>query len=452
MLAAAEPAGGLELSFGLDAAAVQRRLATLAGASAASWAATPKRFYRFRTEGFIEPANHDGPPLLAVRGNVPGPAPSKETLREGARAGGEYLLRHLAANGRFAYEYATTADQPRGDDYSLPRHAGATYFLAQLYGSTRDPAVAAGAKRALAFLEAQAPPGCRRPDRACVGGVEDSRVDLGASALALLAAVEYARTTGDATFQPWAKRLAAFLRFMQKPAGDFCHRYEPASDRRDEHTRLLYYSGEAAFALARFGAPADALRGALDHLTGPQYGHLAGQFFFLEDHWTCMAAEAAWEVLPPDRRARYARFCEDFAAFLRRTQFSDGEAITRAQPDFAGAYGFTPLLPPHGTPVGSRSETAISILAMAERRGAPERVKAALRAQILAGMRFLLSHQITDDAAWLMPNPEAARGGLLMSDVNRFVRIDFVQHACSAMLRAADLPSREARDPFRVPK
>jgi hypothetical protein len=55
-------------------------------------------------------------------------------------------------------------------------------------------------------------------------------------------------------------------------------------------------------------------------------------------------------------------------------------------------------------------------------------------------MRFLLARQINDDSAWLMPNPGAARGGLLMSDVNRYVRIDFVQHGCSAMLRAADLP------------
>ncbi|HZS39745.1 MAG TPA: hypothetical protein VFF06_23090, partial [Polyangia bacterium] len=60
------------------------------------------------------------------------------------------------------------------------------------------------------------------------------------------------------------------------------------------------------------------------------------------------------------------------------------------------------------------------------------------RAQILAGMRFLLAHQLDDDAAWLMPNPEAARGGILMSDVKRYIRIDFVQHSCSAMLRAAD--------------
>ena len=38
-----------------------------------------------------------------------------------------------------------------------------------------------------------------------------------------------------------------------------------------------------------------------------------------------------------------------------------------------------------------------------------------------------------------MANPDAARGGFLMSDVKRYIRVDFVQHSCSAMLRAIPL-------------
>ena len=63
----------------------------------------------------------------------------------------------------------------------------------------------------------------------------------------------------------------------------------------------------------------------------------------------------------------------------------------------------------------------------------------ATREQIALGMQFLLDHQIRDDNAYLMANPEAARGGFLMSDVKRYIRVDFVQHSCSAMLRAIPL-------------
>jgi hypothetical protein len=159
---------------------------------------------------------------------------------------------------------------------------------------------------------------------------------------------------------------------MQKPDGDFCHLYDPVGDVRDMRTKLLYYSGEAVFALAKlqrlvgprdadYRRLGDAVDRGLDYLTGKSYDFLAGQFFFGEDHWTCMAVEAAWDGLAaqPARRERYARFCDQFAAFLRRSQFTDQDSVTQGQPDFVGAYGFSPFLPPHATPVGSRSETTL---------------------------------------------------------------------------------------------
>ncbi|HEX6836260.1 MAG TPA: hypothetical protein VF334_06780, partial [Polyangia bacterium] len=308
-----------------------------------------------------------------------------------------------------------------------------------------------GARRALDFLVKRQPNFCGHPARSCVANPDLRGADLGAAAMALLAVGEYVKVTGEPGEMPWARRLAAFLLFMQKPDGDFCHLYNAQTDKRDEKTHLLYFSGEAAFALAKLAAlvgPADpdharwvaAVDRALDWLTDAQYANLAGQFYFGEDHWTCMAADAAWDALPPAHREKYARFCDGFAAFLRRTQFTPRDAIAQAQPDFVGSYGFTPFLPPHATPVGSRSETTISTYDMQQRRGRAQSDEGrATLEQIRLGMQFLLDHQIRDDNAYLMANPDAARGGFLMSDVKRYVRVDFVQHSCSAMLRAIPL-------------
>ena len=177
---------------------------------------------------------------------------------------------------------------------------------------------------------------------------------------------------------------------MQLPNGDFRHIYWPDRDLREENIRLPYYSGEAALALARLAALpetppelaaryAEAADRALTFLTGPYYDFFVGQFVFAEDHWTCLAADALWDRLSDDHRRRYTDFCDHFVGFLRDMQFSDEEAITRDQPDIAGAYGFSPILPPHDTPVGSRSECAISVWrngtsgssARASRRHAP---------------------------------------------------------------------------------
>ena len=454
VLAAHAPVPAMEFTIGLDSAAVVRKLASLSGLGPRDWARTQKRWFRFRAESFVEPtpAHRGAPPLPVVRGNVPGPPVTRETLHAAAVAGGRYLLHHLSPDGRFDYEYFPGIDQSlSGSDYSLPRHAGAVYYLAQLYGVTRDPALLDGVGRALSWLSSsQQPPGCDEPARACIGTLDQREVDLGSSALTLAALSEYERVTQDHAHAKWARRLAAFVVFLQRDNGDFRHLYDPRTQKINEQSKQLYYSGEAAFGLAkRLQLPdldatesatlSQALDRGLDYLTGENYGHLAGQYFFLEDHWTCLAADAGWDHLPVAHRERYADFCDQFAAFLRRTQFVEGESVVTAQPDVLGAYGFSPLMPPHATPVGSRSETTISTYQMAKRRGRSPEALAETRRQILRGMGFLLAHQIDDDGAYLMAAPDAARGGLLMSDVARYVRIDFVQHACSAMLRAIDL-------------
>jgi hypothetical protein len=452
-----QPTQAMEFEIGADTEAIEWQLRRELALDDAAWSRARRHLYRLRTDAFIEPArapaSDSGAALPVVRGLVPGPPLSRENLRAAAIAGGKYLLRHLYEDGHFGYEYLPALDQdaPFGLDYSLPRHAGAVYYLAQIYGATRDPAFKEGAVRAMRFLQARAAGACGRADRACIAGPDMRTTDIGSAAMTLVAIAEYAGNTGDVSVLAWGRRLAAFLLYMQKPDGDFCHLYDPVADARDEKAKLLYYSGEAVFALAKLVnlvGPRDpdyaryvaAFDRGLDYLTGKGYDFLAGQFFFGEDHWTCLAVDAGYDALPPAARERYARFCDQFVAFLRRTQFTERDSVTQGQPDFVGAYGFSPFLPPHPTPVGSRSETTLSTYLLQRRRGRGDsRDGQATREQILYGLRFLLAHQISDDNAYMMQDPEAARGGFLMSDVKRFVRIDFIQHACSAMLRAIDI-------------
>jgi hypothetical protein len=447
-LAGEHPLPQLELELGLDTTKVVGLALERLQLDSARYESTPHRWWRIRTDSFVESASGA---LPVVRGNVPGPPVTRESLVAAARAGGDYLVRHLDPEGHFDYLYDQIADhhEPRSGDYSLPRHGGANYFLAQLYGTTHDPAVKDAASRALYYLVAQSRGGCDRPDRACVG--DSAQVDLGSTALALVAAAEYQRTTGERTFEPWARRLAGFILYMQLPSGDFRHLYWPDQDRRDEKERLPYYSGEAALALARLSAlpqipPADAARfaaaanRALEYLTGAYYDFFVGQFVYAEDHWTCLAADALWDHLDDAHRRRYADFCDGFAAFLRRMQFQPDEAMSRAAPDVVGAYGFSPLLPPHDTPVGSRSECSISVWRMDRKLGrASSRSTTETREQVLSAMQFLLGRQLRDDNAWLAPDPDEARGGIPQSDVKRQVRIDGIQHGGSALLRAIEL-------------
>jgi len=436
---------GADLELGADVSAIRRRLAR------ALETARPPSLRRTRWDQWIEPATPGAPPLPVERGHLARtPARAHAPLVAAARLGGDYLLAHLHPDGRFDYEYYPDADQsPPTDEfaYSLPRHAGATLYLADLARATGDRRLLDGATRALAWLAAQHPPGT-----SAVAAPSERTLSLGATALASVAASAHQRAAAalgvpvDDALAAWATALARHLTAQQLPDGDFAHFYvldTNGGGRRDEATHVLYASGEAALALAARAraVPAEAatlapaVDRALTALITANDRTFATQFFFVEDHWTCIAAEAAWELLPSTTRARAARYCADFAAFLRRSQHHADDALGRADPDLVGAYGFTPLLAAHPTPVGSRTEALLATRAMAARLGHDTR---ALDAMIDDGLAFLLRHQLGDDALYWAPAPSAARGGVLLSDVGRRVRIDFVQHAGAALLRAAE--------------
>ena len=444
LLAAKRPSEAMpDFAIGVDLARIGEQLASRAGGARVP----PGALYRFRTDTFVEPADHAGPPIPLVRGLPPAPRLSAAALREAALRGGRYLVGHLGANGRYVYEHdlwtgaRTDANRP-GSNYSMPRHAGTTYFLAELYRITREAWLREPIERAFAHLaELLARGGCAGvlPDGTafdCVIDRGDSVAQLGSTALAVVALAEYQRATGDPRYLALATRLAAWLLFMQRPDGSFRHLYDIKARVPDDTAQLLYYSGEAALALARMhavtGDPryAAATRRGLDWLVG-WYDFFMGGFFYGEEHWTCIAAEAIW---PAVQSERYAAFCDGYGAFLRAQQAEPGGQAD--QDDFAGSYGLTPFVVPFNTPAGSRTEAMISAYLLGVHRGAPD---SRIAGQIRAALQYALGQQIRPDSAFdVMGEGDGAIPG---TPLDRNIRIDYVQHVCSAMIRASEWPA-----------
>jgi hypothetical protein len=214
-------------------------------------------------------------------------------------------------------------------------------------------------------------------------------------------------------------------------------------ERVADRFRLALYTGrnpgEAALALVRmhtaFGEPRyiRAAERALDWLVG-WYDFFGGGFFYGEEHWTCIAAEAAWPTLRDDR---YREFCDGYADFLRRQQLRAEDFPDQA--DLAGTYGVSPFIVPNNTPVGSRSEAMISAYLLDEHHGMRSEP---LRQQILRSMRYALRQQVRPEGDyWIAPSARAT-GAIPSSSIDPNVRIDYVQHVGSAMLRSAPLVAR----------
>jgi hypothetical protein len=326
----------------------------------------------------------------------------------------------------------------------MPRHAGTTYFLAELYRITKEPWLLEPIQRAFAHLAellAQGQCAGTLPDGTafdCVIDRTESVAQLGSTALTVVALAEYQRATGDAHYQPLATKLAAWLLMMQRPDGSFRHLYDLRTRKPDEAAQLLYYSGEAALALARMHTVtgearyADAAGRALDWLVDWYDFFMAG-FFYGEEHWTCIAAEAIW---PAAQRAKYKDFCDGYAAFLRAQQPEVGEHPD--EDDLAGAYNVTPFVVPYNTPAGSRSEAMISAYLLGKHHGAPD---PRIAGQIRAALQYVLGQQIRPDNAFNVVGQ--GDGGIPGNPIDRNIRIDYVQHVCSAMIRASEWVDRD---------
>ncbi len=439
-----------EFKVGLEFDKVDAELATRAALAPGQYGGAARSYWRFRADSFVErpvETRAAGAPLPLFRGLPPGPELSAENLRAAALLGGKYLTEHLAANGRYYYEVDLTTGRATdplklGGGYSLPRHAGTTYYLAELYDATRDPELKKTIELALDHMvQLIKDNGCSGTTKEgkpymCVIDKGQKQASLGSTALAVVAVAEYRLATGDPRYDASHLAMVEWILSLRKPDGRFAHLYDVPSGTPDWKQVLLYYDGEAALALARsykiFKDPRmiDATEKALDALVGWYDESFATQFFFGEEHWTCISAEAAWPELKHDR---YREFCSDYAAFLRDQQFQPGEIPT--QEDLAGSYSVTPFFVPHNTPVGSRSEAMISSYLLTKYHGRPDE---RIRRQVLLAMSYVLRQQIRPDNDWFTP-ARAPHGAMSSSSIDRNVRIDMVQHTCSAMLRSIEL-------------
>jgi len=361
---------------------------------------------------------------------------TEEALRQAAVDGARFILRHQQGDGRYTYIYDGRTGRPKPESYNMPRHAGTTFFLAQVDRLHGMPEAREGARRALHWVRRQRIRQCGGPDLLCVEMF--GNVDMGSAALTALAAAEYLAGGDDPEIRAMLDGLCAFMRSMQREDGELMHEYDLRADRPVD-VQYLYYSGEAAYALLRAHAVTgdernlEVARRLMDHLTGAGWSFLGSRYYYGEEHWTCIAAaEASDRMELPEA----LDFCERWAHFNREIQFGHGETPWQAH----GAYGVGPLVVPRLTPVASRSEAFISTYEMASRAGHDT---TELRAQVEAGLGMLLRWRWAPGPTHLLHDPAAAHGGLPGSPVELEVRNDYIQHACSAMIRWADILKRE---------
>jgi hypothetical protein len=355
-----------------------------------------------------------------------------DQVKDAIVAGAQFLARGVSPDGHFRYTVNATTDQDV-PGYDWARHAGATFFLAQASALTGDPTMLDACRRAGSLLRGPAMTNCG--GNRCVG--DEQVVYLGSSALALLAFTEIVEKKIDESYRPAVVDLTKFLRSQQRQDGEFMHEYDRQNSRPIDY-QYLYYSSEASLALARAYAitqdKADltaALRG-LRNLVGAAWTFFGDRYYFGEEHWTCQAMAALWKNAPePDA----LDFCLRWQEFSRALQQREGDSYFDAD----GAIGVSPVVTPRLTPVASRCEAAVATLDIAKQTGVDAREIALLDEQLRRALALLLRHQLRPGPRHLFKNPAHVEGAIPGSEVDWELRIDYTQHAGSAMVRWLEL-------------
>ncbi len=337
-----------------------------------------------------------------------------------AQAAARYMISVETADGRFLYEFDFLAGRFTGSD-NIVRQAGGAYGLSQYVFLGGEEAAREPARRALDYAlkhPATIGDGVLVSADGTAGGAR-----VGATALALLAAVYQLRMAPDAGLREAASAWVRGLAATQRADGTF-----PSPP--DAGAADSYASGEAWYGLARWVdlQPDDALAGRL--VTAADKGLMAhflehpDQQFF---HWGLMASAQRYATTGD---ARFLDFIEDMGVKYLNTL---APAPSPGANSCAAAEGLGAGL----VALGKGGRTGELVAALRQRMETD--LQSSLALQVRPGQT-----RITFGAQNFYEDPKLANfaGGFRNGAQSLAMRIDSTQHCLSALMTYRQLAAR----------
>ncbi|MEE4379687.1 MAG: hypothetical protein V2J55_19540 [Candidatus Competibacteraceae bacterium] len=389
-------------------------------------------------------------PATAARGK-----PQLNEIGEAIILAAKYLTRSIDAEGRFVYRINPKYIDSTKTDYNVLRHAGTIYALASYYRQwhaavpTRSALLRAGQFLQICCMGAitthhdllgiWSPP--------TVTGADRLQLKLGGNGLGLVALLNLEAIQPGFTSKEEFLRLGRFIIYMQKPDGSFFSKYIPSQGGRQDRWVSLYYPGEAALGLLLLydydPAPIwlHSAAKALAHLAHSR----ASQASVPADHWALLATA---HLLQGDRlnKTLYATWHKVHQVNLRELLIGHVVQISQSILNEQLRQANDPLLLGGFTPDGRTAPTATRLEGLlAALEVLPTdcvELRQHIEASVHTGMAFLLRAQIrSGQYAGALPRAvlpiaieEAAEAKRFNQRVSE-IRIDYVQHALSAMLQ-----------------
>lgn len=368
-----------------------------------------------------------------VRTRSTPPSLSAAGVEQVVRAAQRYIETAQEPDGTFRYSLDPVTGKEDRATLNLPRQAGTTYALCEL---GKGDSLTGTVQRALGAFE---PTEHRFGDFSALN--DGTGFGLGKSALPLLSLLRCRKLAGNAGDR-LIGQLSRLMLKLQRDNGSFYPALDEKTLRGTGDHEQLYAAGQAVLAMVLLeqqlgelkGTAAEplpsaaAVRGTLDRAMafygGPYWPRPLRDFFFFEEGWHCLAAKHA---LSSHRNDAYERLCIDYVASRKR--FVTRSANT-AEPNFVGGYGVSDLFPPRNTATAGLGEALNAAIAIRQKRGEDVSSDKLLLRDVVS---FLQRAQWSEASCYACLKPQLVVGGFSQMLAAPDIRIDYVQHAMSAV-------------------
>lgn len=366
-------------------------------------------------------------------------------IQKAAKLSADYLIRECGDNGRFTYRINLNPKVTPRPKYNMLRHGGTIYALAMYDQKHPNKKTKKALDRATRFLKKNIAPIPGKDDLLTVwsypeisGRRAPVQAKLGGTGLGLVALLSVEKIKPGTTPVSYLRRMGQFLLFMQKKDGSFYSKYVPAEGGRTDKWTSLYYPGEAALGLLMLYEKDPSMKWLQSAANAIAYlARIRAKKKSVEaDHWALLATA---ELLPICDRNK--------SAFPRKKilrhaiQICESIVSRKAtHPEDEPEYGcFT--RDGRTCPTATRLEGLQAALTFLPKKN--ETLRKRIESTVSQGLSFLIRSQIPS-GKYAGGIPKAIRP--LPKNHPRFdksfnykateIRVDYVQHALSAMIWA----------------